>query len=626
MVIEIPAGLIAPPSGMQGFWYWFLDNRRFAIGGLGFVGVLGFYLARLDMRSAAIRPRAPSSRFSIRRRASRRRSPATSGTGAGAAAAGAISPPRSCRSRSRGCSSSTIRAKTSSSPAPRRRARSGGEPLPPGERAIFGWVERKSGEVAIDKANGASLASTFATFKSTIENENRNRFFKRNLGYFTMGLLLTALAIILVFIFGDLSQGEIGLLVAFAVGGFFLGMFIVPILRSIFGARGVKSVVTIGLNLAILGFIVVTFWSLVSSGLSALPSDFGTSVWRGFLSNSFPFLLVGGFTLLNGLFYYLLRAPTAAGRGVMDEIEGLELYIRTAETNRLNLAGAPDLDSTQFERLLPYAIALDAEEALVGRLPVGLCPGSPGRGVRRRLPAHLAWRLWLERAELRQLDLLGGVVRPGLVPELGAGAEIVLLRLRRGRRRRRIGWRRRRWWRRRLVGRRASAGRPPLRQQHGAGESPGPLPITEAARTGLSREADTLTSCRRKPASITAGQSGESSSLSGCLRWAPAFKCVKESPARYGRMTLHRCHLLAVILRLDRRIGLGGAISLDDSATSIDPPVKPEDDGIDCFPGGAVLCRCRSQFLHTLFRRGDEIPSPAQSKTELGLDEPDPDC
>ena len=45
VVLEIPAGLVAPPSGTQGFWYWFLDNKRFAIGGLGFIGVLGFYLA-----------------------------------------------------------------------------------------------------------------------------------------------------------------------------------------------------------------------------------------------------------------------------------------------------------------------------------------------------------------------------------------------------------------------------------------------------------------------------------------------------------------------------------------------------------------------------------------------------
>ena len=39
----------------------------------------------------------------------------------------------------------------------------------------------------------------------------------------------------------------------------------------------------------------------------------------------------------------------AAGRPIMDQIDGLELYIRTAETDRMNLAGAPDLTTEQFD-------------------------------------------------------------------------------------------------------------------------------------------------------------------------------------------------------------------------------------------------------------------------------------
>ncbi|MHA1547683.1 MAG: DUF2207 family protein, partial [Alphaproteobacteria bacterium] len=50
------------------------------------------------------------------------------------------------------------------------------------------------------------------------------------------------------------------------------------------------------------------------------------------------------------------------GRMVMDQIEGLELYIRTAEAERMNFASAPELTTEQFERLLPYAVALEAEE------------------------------------------------------------------------------------------------------------------------------------------------------------------------------------------------------------------------------------------------------------------------
>ena len=56
-----------------------------------------------------------------------------------------------------------------------------------------------------------------------------------------------------------------------------------------------------------------------------------------------------------------LSPDTAAGRTVMDALEGFRLYLATAEKERLNMAAAPDLDATRFEALLPYAVALDVE-------------------------------------------------------------------------------------------------------------------------------------------------------------------------------------------------------------------------------------------------------------------------
>ena len=47
---------------------------------------------------------------------------------------------------------------------------------------------------------------------------------------------------------------------------------------------------------------------------------------------------------------------------VMDEIDGLKLYLETAEKERLNMTDAPPMTVTRFERLLPYAIALGVEK------------------------------------------------------------------------------------------------------------------------------------------------------------------------------------------------------------------------------------------------------------------------
>lgn len=64
---------------------------------------------------------------------------------------------------------------------------------------------------------------------------------------------------------------------------------------------------------------------------------------------------------LHGLFLLLLRAPTPAGRRVMDEIEGFRRYLGTAEQDRLDRMRSPALTPEVFEMFLPYAYALGVE-------------------------------------------------------------------------------------------------------------------------------------------------------------------------------------------------------------------------------------------------------------------------
>ncbi len=92
--------------------------------------------------------------------------------------------------------------------------------------------------------------------------------------------------------------------------------------------------------------------------------------------------LIGGLTplaiavlLINipllGLFAWLLHAPTAAGRKLLDKIEGFRMYLDVAEKDDLQLRHppelTPELTPELFERYLPYAIALDVEKAWANR-------------------------------------------------------------------------------------------------------------------------------------------------------------------------------------------------------------------------------------------------------------------
>jgi uncharacterized membrane protein YgcG len=59
-----------------------------------------------------------------------------------------------------------------------------------------------------------------------------------------------------------------------------------------------------------------------------------------------------------GIFHYLMAAPTKAGRALLDEIEGFEMYMETAEEDRLDILNPPEKTPELFETLLPYAVAL----------------------------------------------------------------------------------------------------------------------------------------------------------------------------------------------------------------------------------------------------------------------------
>jgi len=62
-------------------------------------------------------------------------------------------------------------------------------------------------------------------------------------------------------------------------------------------------------------------------------------------------------------FHWLLKAPTSAGRQLLDKIEGFRLFLRAVDGDRLNRLTPPDKTPELFEKYLPYAVALDCELA-----------------------------------------------------------------------------------------------------------------------------------------------------------------------------------------------------------------------------------------------------------------------
>ena len=89
-------------------------------------------------------------------------------------------------------------------------------------------------------------------------------------------------------------------------------------------------------------------------------------------------------------FAFLVPAPTPEGRKLLDEIAGLKLYLGVAERDELASMPAPDqppkLDAERYQALLPYAVALEVEDAWTRKFTLAV-----GAAAAATATAGMAW-------------------------------------------------------------------------------------------------------------------------------------------------------------------------------------------------------------------------------------------
>jgi uncharacterized membrane protein YgcG len=66
---------------------------------------------------------------------------------------------------------------------------------------------------------------------------------------------------------------------------------------------------------------------------------------------------------LHILFHFLLKRPTVAGRKLLDQVEGFKMFLGAVDGDRLNRINPPEQTPETFEKFLPYALALDVDQA-----------------------------------------------------------------------------------------------------------------------------------------------------------------------------------------------------------------------------------------------------------------------
>lgn len=185
----------------------------------------------------------------------------------------------------------------------------------------------------LERENNKAIRNSIDAIRSLLNKEYHGVQFRTNSLFLIPGVVLSLIVLVIA---GFSRGGEAALtlmMMSFWLTGWSFGVFMLIRQRQI-----------------LMAVIFVVF------EIFALTAFFEMGSWS-FL------ILLGTLIILNGLFYYLLQAPTSTGRKLMDKIEGFRLYMATAEEDRLNALNPPEQTPELFEKYLPYALALGVDQA-----------------------------------------------------------------------------------------------------------------------------------------------------------------------------------------------------------------------------------------------------------------------
>ncbi|HXZ68662.1 MAG TPA: DUF2207 domain-containing protein [Alphaproteobacteria bacterium] len=222
----------------------------------------------------------------------------------------------------------------------------------PEEARVSAALFTSADTIEMEQKNYAKFGAAVNRVRETLENEDRKQFFARNQGYFWLGILIT------------LGVGGLTALTSASPKDAFGAAMVLSIwvgLTAIFLVRAIQRMQS-GANS--FGARVAGMFQAVFMMLFFIPFGFAAVLLGRELAQNFGLwaaLLVGCTAALNAIFFELMKAPTIAGRKIMDEIEGLRMYLGTAEQERLDALTPPKETPELFEAYLPYAMALDVE-------------------------------------------------------------------------------------------------------------------------------------------------------------------------------------------------------------------------------------------------------------------------
>lgn len=212
--------------------------------------------------------------------------------------------------------------------------------LSPEERKIYSNLLHRTDAVKVDQVNNRRFGQARLDFEAEVKERVKMKdYIIRNPKQMWRGGLLAAAVLIVYLLFINFAS-------------LFFLVFLLPFLAV--GAAcvcyGVKM-----LKNGCAGIFVLLFG--VPFTLAPLVALFFMTRDLPPVATFFIFAVIAAY-----IFYlWIIPAPTLYGAQTMAEIEGFHMYMSVAEEHRLDMLTPPEQTPALFERLLPYAIALDLE-------------------------------------------------------------------------------------------------------------------------------------------------------------------------------------------------------------------------------------------------------------------------
>ncbi len=268
-----------------------------------------------------------------------------------------------------------------------------------GEKAIGAALFDGPGDsIVLRQSNHSRVARAISALKSALTNEYERKYFVTNIGWFVTGAAILVVTVILCALLADEPEAAFGVML-------WLSLWSVGTALLLHRAYIAWHGLLYGPGSRIMNFFSAIFTSLFALFFTAvLIGVFGVfllEVWDAPLT--MVLLSLGGFATY--LFYILLKAPTALGAKILDQIEGFRLYLDTAEKDRLEVLHPPELTPKEFEKCLPFAIALDCENRWSKRFEREMAAASADTG---RMPSVYS-PLWYSGSSFSRLGTAGFV-------------------------------------------------------------------------------------------------------------------------------------------------------------------------------------------------------------------------